>query len=220
MPDGKKELGPVVDRHLPRVKAKATRHVLFLCLRNRVRSVFAEYFIREMLKRESEGLAENLIVFSAGFYPEEVKEFLDKANVSPPVPFYGIDMSGVARELMREKGMVVPDIWESKALTPEMVEIADLIVVALPPQKGELSLLYPEHGRKVVTLRELAQSEEFVAFEGFSDVPMEGDVWGHCEGNPSYVTKTILEVENLLIMAYPRILERLGLQTEKQGIAV
>jgi protein-tyrosine-phosphatase len=216
----RRRVGPVVDRNAPREKAKTTRHVLFLCLRNRVRSVFAEFFIREMLKRESEALAENIIVFSAGFYPEEVKAFLNEAKVSPPVPFYGIDMSGVARELMREKGMAVPDVWESKALTPEMVEIADLIVVALSPQKGELSLLYPEHGRKVVTLREMAQSEEFVVFESFSDIPIEGDVWGYWEGNPSYVAKTILEVENFLIMAYPRIIERLGLHIERQRIAI
>lgn len=220
MLDGKKGIGPVVDRHAPGENAKSTRHVLFLCLRNRVRSVFAEFFIREMLKRDSEDLAENIVVFSAGFYPDEVKEYLNKYKVAPPVPFYGIDMSEVARELMREKGMAVPDIWESKALTPEIVEIADLVVVALLPQKAELSLLYPEHARKVVTLREMAQSEEFATFESFSDVPMEGDVWGYWEGNPSYVAKTILEVENFLIMAYPHIIERLGLQTESQRIAI
>jgi protein-tyrosine-phosphatase len=209
-----RDLKPVVAPDVPGKKSTAGRFLLFLCLRNRVRSVFAEFFIRDLLKRENQSLSENIIVFSAGFYPEAVKTFMHDANISPPVPFYGIDMSNVAREFMREKGISVPEVWESKALTPEMMETADLIIVALPDQKKELSLLYPEHGRKVSTLKEISQFEEFAAFEGFSDVPMEGDVWGDCEEYYPYVRKTLEDVEKLLLMAYPRIIERLELHTK------
>ncbi len=46
---------------------------------------------------------------------------------------------------------------------------------------------------------------------------MEGDVRGYCEENPQYVSKTIQEVEKLLITASPRIIGQMELQSENMG---
>ena len=186
----------------------APRHVMFLCLRNRVRSVFAELFIRQLIAKKCPELSETVTVSSAGYYPKEVRDFLADINVPPPEPFYSNDMSSVLRKLMHEKGMTLPDVWLSKELTPKMVKTADLIVVSVDSQKKELVSHYSEFNQKFVTLKEMANHEEATTFDSFVGVPMEGDVWGYCEENQQYVSQTIQEVERLLIKAFPRLVGR------------
>ena len=181
------------------------RQVVFLCLRNRVRSVFAEFFIRDVLEKQSDGPNEKIVLSSAGFYPEEIRKMLREARVPDPVPFYGLDMPDFVRERMVSRGINVPDVWQSKPLTSKMVREADLVVAALPPQKIELSQRYPEHRGKFVTLPELTKYRESFSFESFKGVALKGDVWGYCEGTPAYVNKLLDEIEGLLVEAFPRI---------------
>ncbi|GAB6193039.1 hypothetical protein [Desulfocastanea catecholica] len=184
-------------------------NVLFLCIRNRVRSVFSELFTREKMKRLEGILSNKITVRSAGFFPQELKVFLDKLAVTHPDPFYGLDMSEHVRRLLLEKGLAAPVAWNSQCVTPAMIKEANLIVVSLPEQKKELSALYPEYKQNMVTLKEIAKWKGVAFSEDHSEALRQDDVWEHWEENPEYVFKTIEEVEKLLTMAIPRIVKRL-----------
>lgn len=184
-------------------------NVLFLCIRNRVRSVFAELFTRDKLIKMDGNLSHVITVNSAGFFPQEVRTYLDKLNAAPPDPFYGVDMSEHVRSQLHKREIAVPDVWQSKCVTPEMIKKSNLIVVAIPSQKKELGELYPEYRQNIVSLKEIAKWKDAVLSEDFSQVPMQGNVWAHWEENQQYVYKTIEEVEKLLTMAIPRIVMRL-----------
>jgi len=184
-------------------------NLLFLCIRNRVRSVFSELFARDTFKTMQGDLSHKIMVQSAGFFPKEVKAFLDDLNVTDPDPFYGCDMSTQVRKLLREKGIAVPDVWQSKCVSFEMVKNADLIVVSLPEQKKELAELYPDYQQNMVTLKEIAKWEGAAVSEDASDAFKQDHIWEYWEENPIHVSKTIEEVEMLLTMAIPRIVKRL-----------
>lgn len=183
-------------------------NVLFLCIRNRVRSVFSELFTREKMKRMEGNVSDKIKVLSAGFFPQEIKAFLDKLDVTHPDPFYGVDMSAHVRRLLLEKGIAAPVAWNSQCVTPAMIKEANLIVVSLPEQKKELSALYPEYKQNMVTLKEIAKWKGDAFSEDHSEALRQDDVWEHWEENPEYVFKTIEEVEKLLTMAIPRLVNR------------
>lgn len=184
-------------------------NVLFLCIRNRVRSVFSELFTREKLKRMEGNLSDKIKVRSAGFFPEELKVFLDTLAIAHPDPFYGLDMSEHVRRLLLEKGIAAPIVWNSQCVTPAMIKEANLIVVSLPEQKNELSALYPEYKQNIVTLKEIAKWKGDAFSEDHSEALRQDDVWDHWEENPEYVFKTIEEVEKLLTIAIPIIVKQL-----------
>ncbi|WP_419657808.1 putative protein-tyrosine phosphatase, low molecular weight [Desulfosarcina variabilis str. Montpellier] len=190
-------------------KSPTSSNLLFLCIRNRVRSVFAELFTREKLKTMGGELSQKITVRSAGFFPEEVKAFLDKLNAAPPDPFYGCDMSMHVRNLLLKKGIAVPNVWQSKYVSPEMVKKADLIVVSLPEQKKELAELYPDYQQNMVTLKEIAKWEGAAVSEDASDAFKQDHIWEYWEENLKHVSKTIEEVEMLLTMGIPNIVKRL-----------
>ena len=187
------------------------RHVVFICVRNRVRSVFAEFYLRKLLKDKIGAAAEKIAISSAGFYPKALKEILDNAKIPPPEPFFGTDMSVVVRQLLHEKGIASPEAWQSKQLTPNHVSQADLIIAALQWQKEEIGRQYAEVRDKIFTFREMAAWDDNILFETFSGLPMNDAFWHHCEEVPPYVTKVIGEVEGLVNLAFPRILTHLGI---------
>lgn len=186
------------------------RRVLFICVRNRVRSIYAEYFITKLLKEKNDRLAEKIKTSSAGYYPTNLRDFLDKAHIREPEPFFGTDMSGVVRARLTRKGFPIVDGWRSKALSPQHIAEADLIVAALPSQKEEILQKMPEARGKLFTFREMADFENSILFESFAGLPMDDTFWEYCEEDPSYVSKVIREVEELLSRGLPRILSFLG----------
>src|SRR5512139_1917737 len=115
-------------------------HVTFVCVRNRVRSTFARFYLEDFLRKRGE----KATVSSAGFVPQVLKDQLAGAGIPFPVPLFDAPMSRLTREFLLEKGIRVPQDWRSKALNAEMVDRATLIITALGPQKEELCDLYKE----------------------------------------------------------------------------
>lgn len=188
------------------------RHVLFICVRNRVRSVFAEFYLKKQLAEKIGALAEEIKVSSAGYYPKTLKKMLDEAGVPTPDPFFDTDMSGIARQLMHEKDIAVPDRWRSKPLSTDLAISADLVVTALPWQKEEIATAYPEISGKIFTFREMAEWDNSILFEILEGLPMDETFWVACEENPSYVTKVLKEVEDLMDLGLPFLLKQLGIE--------
>jgi protein-tyrosine-phosphatase len=183
--------------------------LIFVCVSNRVRSVFAEFLFGKMLRERDEGLAGEIDVASAGFMPERIRTLLASSHIGSPQPFYNRDMSQITRRALGHRGIAVPAQWRSKALTPEKVIEADLIVTALPDQKRELLDRFPTLCNKVFTFREMSKSEKYLLQEDFSAVPMDDSFWDYCEENEDYVSRIILEMEGILQSAFPHILREL-----------
>lgn len=186
-------------------------HVLFICVRNRVRSVFAEFYLKKKLAEKIGALAEEIKISSAGYYPKTLKKILDQAGVPTPDPFFDTDMSAIVRRLMHEKCIAAPDQWRSKPLDTDLVIAADLIFTALPWQKEEIAAAYPEFSGNIFTLREMAEWDHHILSETLEGLPLNESFWLACEENPSYVTKVIEEVEDLLDLGLPFMLKQLGI---------
>ena len=187
-------------------------HVLFVCVRNRVRSVFAQYYLEKLLREKDETLAEKIKISSAGLYPRWLSDALDEAHIPTPDPFFNLDMSQVVREALAQKEIISPDGWRSRPITPAMIAAADLIIVALEAQKEEIIEQNPTACNKIFTFREMAEFEESILFESCSGLPMDDTFWEYCEENPPYVTKVIEEVEELLTLGFPNILKQLDME--------
>ena len=188
------------------------RHVLFICVRNRVRSVYAEFYLRKQLDESIDRPTDNIKISSAGLNPKVLKKFLDEAGISPPEPFFHTDMSAIVRERLRAKDIHVPDLWRSKPLTSEMVRAADLIVTALTWQKDEIERAYAPFCSNIFTFKELAEWDDTVLFETLSGLPMDSSFWDYCEEDRIYVTKVINEVENLMDLGFQNMLRQLGIK--------
>ncbi|MGB9628814.1 MAG: hypothetical protein ACPL6D_09140 [Thermodesulfobacteriota bacterium] len=184
--------------------------VIFVCISNRVRSVFAEFLFKKMLAEKEQSLMNEVKVSSAGFIPQKMKDFFTEANILLPNPFYNRPMSEITWFALLEKGIEVSDQWRSKELTPEMVKESDLIVTALPHQKEGLIELFPEIGSRVFTLREISRWKDYLTLDDVGGVPLDHTFWHHVEENPEYVSKVLWEVEKILVHAFPSILEKLG----------
>ena len=98
-------------------------NLLFVCVRNRVRSPFAEFLFRKMLKESKNESDQRIKVSSAGFQPTELRELLIRENVSPPEPFYGVSMSEPTMEELKKRGVSPPKGWTSKELVPDDVHL-------------------------------------------------------------------------------------------------
>lgn len=187
-------------------------HVLFVCISNRVRSVYAEFLFAKMLAERSGGLIHEVKVSSAGFIPQKLKDQLAKAHVRFPNPFYNRPMAQATRAALFKKGIVVSADWSSKELRPEMVEDADLMITALPEQKEELINLFPKARHKIFTTREISKWDGYLIFEDATGLPMDNTFWDYVEENPDYVSKVISETEETLIRTFPNILKQLGVR--------
>src|SRR5512136_2592862 len=113
-------------------------HITFVCVRNRVRSAFAEFYLADIFRQRADGAT----VSSAGFVPQGLKDQLAGALIPFPDPLYNTSMSQWTRKFLLEKGIRVPEGWRSKELSAAMVDQADLIITALSAQKEELCDLY------------------------------------------------------------------------------
>ena len=194
--------------------------LIFVCISNRVRSVLSEFFFPVLLREREPELVHRVEVSSAGFIPKTFKEKLERGGVSFPEPYYTRPMADITRAALLKKGIEVPGEWRSKALTPEMVRDADLIITALTDQKEELGTLYPDARAKFSAVRELAEWDDYFLFEDFSVLPTDGTFWNYVEGNSDYASETISLTEKTLIRAFPNILQKLGLVGQATAPAI
>jgi len=181
-------------------------HVSFVCVRNRVRSTFAKFYLEDFLRKKGE----KATVSSAGFVPQVLKDQLAGAGIPFPVPLFDAPMSPLTSEFLLEKGIKVPQDWRSKALNAEMVDRATLIITALGPQKDELCDLYKEASAKIVSIRELSEKQGYLVSEDFSALPLDQNYWYYAEEEPGYVSRVLREWEKTLVSAIPNITARLG----------
>jgi protein-tyrosine-phosphatase len=182
-----------------------TPHILFVCIGNRVRSVFAEFFMMDMFGKSGLEIA----VSSAGFFPQKLKDQLSKGNIPSPEPFYNRPMSELTMKALREKGIRTPEGWRSKELSPEMIKNANLLITALGMQKDELARRYEDERDKIFSIKELMKTEDYLFFEDFTKVPMNASFWQYSEEDPEYVAKVLRTWEQSLIKAIPVIIEQL-----------
>lgn len=194
------------------MKTKLPPHLVFVCIRNRVRSAFAEFLFAKMLAERDETLLNEVKVSSAGFIPQKLRDQLAEMHVSFPDPFYNRPMAQATRAALLKKGIVVSAEWRSKELSPEMVKDADLMITAQPEQKEELINLFPKAQSKIFTTREISQWDESLVFEDSTGLPMDDTFWDYVEENPDYVSKVILETEETLVRAFLNILKHLGVR--------
>ncbi|HEX9911246.1 MAG TPA: hypothetical protein VGA86_10190 [Desulfatiglandales bacterium] len=183
-------------------------HVAFVCVRNRVRSTFAEFYLADLLRKRGV----EATVSSAGFVPRALKDQLAGADIPLPQPFFNRPMSELTRAALAEKGIRVPEDWRSKELSLDTVHGADLIITAIAAQKEELCDLYQEACRKIFSIREMSERRGYLFFEDFSALPLDQNYWYHAEEDPKYVSRTLREWENTLVRAIPNITERLGMR--------
>lgn len=179
----------------------------FVCVRNRVRSTFAEFYLEAVFRKRGEGAT----VSSAGFVPQVLKDQLAEALIPFPEPLYNTSMSDLTREFLLGKGIKVPEGWRSKELSREMVDQADLLVTAHGAQKEELCALYKEACIKIVSIRELSEKKGYLFSEDFSALPLDQNYWYYAEEDPKNVSIVLREWEQILIRAIPNITRSLGM---------
>jgi protein-tyrosine-phosphatase len=182
-------------------------HVTFVCVRNRVRSIFAEFYLGDFFRKRGEAAT----VASAGFVPQMLKDQLNEARIPLPDPFFNTTMSRWTREFLLEKGLRVPEDWRSKELSAEMVDRSDLIITAIVVQKEELCGLYKEACAKIFAIREMSENAGYLLSEDFSALPLDQNYWYYAEEDAKYVSRVLREWEKTLVSAIPNITARLGM---------
>jgi len=182
-------------------------HVTFVCVRNRVRSTFAKFYLEDFLRKRGE----RATISSAGFVPQVLKDQLAEALIPFPEPLFNTSMSSLTRDFLLEKGIRVPESWRSKELNAEMVDHSDLLITALAAQKEELCDLYKEACTKIFSLREMSEKKGYLVSEDFSALPLDDNYWYYAEEDPKHVSKVLLEWEQSLTRAIPNITKRLGM---------
>jgi protein-tyrosine-phosphatase len=187
-----------------------TPYLLFVCVANRVRSTFAEFYLRDRFSKRGEHIA----VCSAGFIPQVLKDRLAESNIPFPDPFYNRPMSEVTMATLLKKGIKAPEGWRSKALTPEKIEEADLIITALSAQKQDLCSLYQRASERILTIRDLSGTDECLFSEDFSILTFDENFWNHVDEDVEYVSRILGEWEAILDGAIPGIIEQLGNREE------
>lgn len=181
--------------------------LIFVCVSNRGRSVFAEFFVRKLLSELTDGECHKVRVTSAGFIPRAIKDQMAELHIRFPEPFYDRPMAETTRTFLLERGIVVPPDWRSRELTPEMVRNADLIITAIPQQEEDLLRLYPDAATKISTFRKISRWEEPFTFEDLTGLPKDNSYWNYVEEDVDYVNTMLSEVERSLLQAFPQILQ-------------
>jgi protein-tyrosine-phosphatase len=191
-----------------RAKMDETPHVTFVCVRNRVRSTFANFYLEDFFRKSGE----KAVVSSAGFVPQVLKNQLGGAMIPFPEPLFNTSMSPLTRDFLLEKGIRAPEDWRSKELSAEMVDHSDLLITALAAQKEELCDLYKEACTKIFSIREMSEKKGYLFSEDFSALPLDQNYWYYAEEDPKNVSVVLREWEQSLIRAIPNITRRLGMR--------
>jgi len=197
-------------------RLKEPLRLIFVCIGNRNRSPFAEFFFSDLISERDKILVDRIRVTSAGFIPKKMKNKMAELNINPPEPFFGRPIAESTRIALLSHDIIVPNEWRTSPLTPEIVDEADMIITVLPDQKKDLLELYPKIKTKIFTIREISRWDGYLVQEdyGFKDIPEDNTLWNYVEENPDYVSNILYEMERMLVRAYPHILEHLGLKIE------
>jgi protein-tyrosine-phosphatase len=190
-------------------------HLVFVCIGNRNRSPFAEFFFPKLISEKDKSLINKIRVTSAGFITRKMKNKMVELNISLPEPLFGRPIAESTRAFLLSHNIIVPDEWRTSGLTPEVVDEADMIIAVLPDQKKDIAELYPENEFKLFTIREVSRWDGYLVQEdyGFKDIPEDNTLWNYVEENTDYVSSILSEMERMLVKAYPHILEHLGLKS-------
>ncbi len=197
------------------MKARDKFHLLFVCVSNRNRSPFSEFFFQKMIRQSDDNLADRVRVSSAGFIPRSLYDLLAKKQISWPEPFYGRPIAKTTRTALLKHNIDVPSEWRSRELSPDMVESADLIITAVSEQKKDLQALYPKSRTKIFSIREMAGWDTYLLSEDPVGLPDDDTFWDYVEEDPIYVAKVLEETEEILIRAFTSILSKMGLGVEE-----
>jgi protein-tyrosine-phosphatase len=193
---------------------KVKRLLVFVCLGNRNRSPFAEFFFSKLISERNKELAPKIRLSSYGFIPQKIKEKIAAMHIGFPDPFFGRPLALSTRTVLLKEGIAVPDRWKTKPLTPEVVKEADMIITVLPEQKTDLIDLYPEALSKIFTIREISQWDGPLSWDDdlkHKRIPSDINFWDYVEENIDSVSIALSEMKKMLIMAYPDIVDKLGL---------
>jgi protein-tyrosine-phosphatase len=196
------------------------RLLVFVCLGNRNRSPFAEFFFSKVISERNKELAPKIRLSSYGFLPQKIKEKMAAMHIGFPDPFYGRPLALSTRTVLLKEGIAVPDRWKTKPLTQKVLEEADMIITVLPEQKTDLIDLYPEAASKVFTIREISRWDGHLSWEDdlkHKRIPSHINFWDYVEENIDHVSIALSEMKKMLIMAYPDIVDKLGLQHAERG---
>jgi len=189
-------------------------HLVFVCIGNRNRSPFAEFFFSKLIRERDIHLVEAIRVASAGFLPQKMKDKMTTLKIGLPDPFFGRPLAQATRKVLLDKDIHVPEDWRTRELTYELIERADLIITALPGQKIDIIDRYPKVGDRIFTMREISEWEGYLLQEDydFPKIPRDGSLWDYVEEDYEYVTRILSEMEKMLLAAYPHIMAKLGVQ--------
>jgi protein-tyrosine-phosphatase len=183
-----------------------------VCIGNRNRSPFAEFFFSKLLSERDNKLTDKINITSAGFLPQRMKDKMAALKIVAPNPFFGRSLPQTTRTSLLRHGIIVSEAWRSKELTRELAEQADLIITVLPDQKEDIKRIYPNIASRIITIREISQWEDYLLQEDydFKKIPRDNTLWNYVEEDSEYVATILLEMEKMLIKAYPSIIAKLG----------
>ena len=199
---------------------KVKRLLVFVCVGNRNRSPFAEFFFSKLISERNKELTPEIRLSSYGFIPQKIKEKIAATKIDFPDPFFGRPLALSTRTVLLKEGITVPDAWKTKPLTPEVVKEADMIITVLPEQKTDLIDLYPEAVSKIFTIREISQWDGHLSWDKdleYGRIPSDINFWDYVEENIDHVSIALSEMKKMLIMAYPDIIDKLGLDHAERG---
>lgn len=190
--------------------------LVFVCIGNRNRSPFAEFFFSKLIRERDSQLIEEIHVTSAGFLPQRMKDRMTTLKIAPPDPFFGRPLAHTTRKVLHDLGIHVAEEWRTRELTPELIEHADLLITALPGQKTDIIDRYPTCANKIFTIREISQWEGYLVQEDydFKKIPRDDTLWDYVEENYEYVASILSEMEKMLLKAYPHIMAKLGVRIQ------
>jgi protein-tyrosine-phosphatase len=193
---------------------KVKRLLVFVCVGNRNRSPFAEFFFSKLISERNKKLAPKIRLSSYGFIPQKLKEKIAAMHIAFPDPFFGRPLALSTRTVLLKEGIAVPERWKTKPLTPEVVKEVNMIITVLAEQKMDLIDLYPEAVTKIFTIREISQWDGPLSWDKdleYGRIPSDINFWDYVEENIDHVSTILSEMKKMLLMAYPHILDKLGL---------
>jgi len=196
------------------------RLLVFVCISNRNRSPFAEFFFSKLISERDKKLVSKIRLMSCGFIPQEMKERMAAWQIGFPDPFFGRPLALSTQTVLLQEGIAVPDGWRTKPLTPEVIKEANMIITALAEQQKDLIDLYPEAVAKIFTMKEISQWDGTLSWEEHSKykrLPSDIDFWDYAEENMDHISIVLSEMKKMLIMAYSDILDKLGLNHDERG---